>query len=60
VIFLVSDVKTENDTCMYGVCTSFSGVETLKVLLWNELDGMIIEYKQWIVTERATLVTVRQ
>jgi hypothetical protein len=45
---------------MYGVCTSCPDAETLKVLLQNELDGMTIEYKQWVVTDRATLMTVRQ
>jgi hypothetical protein len=45
---------------MYGVCTSCPGAETLKVLIQNELDGMTIEYKQWVVTDRATLMTLRQ
>jgi hypothetical protein len=45
---------------MYGVCTSCLGAETLKVLLQNELDDKTIEYKEWVVTDRATLMTVTQ
>jgi hypothetical protein len=45
---------------MYGVCTSCSGAEKLEVLLQNELDDMTIEYKQWVVTDRATLMTLTQ
>jgi hypothetical protein len=45
---------------MYGVCTSCPGAETLKVLLHNELDDMKMEYKQCIMTHRATLMTVTQ
>jgi hypothetical protein len=43
---------------MYGVCTSCVGAETLKVLIQNFLDDMSMEYKQWVVTDRATLMTV--
>jgi hypothetical protein len=39
---------------MYGVCTSCSGAETLKILLQNELT------KQWVVTDTANLMTVTQ
>jgi hypothetical protein len=35
--------NTENENCMYGVCTSCPGAETLEVLLQNELD-MTVEY----------------
>jgi hypothetical protein len=45
---------------MYGVCTSCPGSETLKVIFQNELDDMTIEYKQWVMTDRATLMTVTQ
>jgi hypothetical protein len=45
---------------LHGVCTSCPGAETLKVLLQNELDEMTIQYKQWVVTDRATLMTVTQ
>jgi hypothetical protein len=42
------------------VCTSCPGAETLEVLLRNELDDMTVEYKQWVVTDGATLMTVTQ
>jgi hypothetical protein len=37
-----------------------SWFRTLKVLLDNELDDMTIKYKQWVVTDRATFMTVTQ
>jgi hypothetical protein len=46
--------NTENENCMFGVCASCPGAETLKVLLQNELDDITVEYKQWVVTDRAT------
>jgi hypothetical protein len=39
--------NTENEKCMYGVCTSCPGIETQKVSLQSELDDMTTEYKQW-------------
>jgi hypothetical protein len=50
--------STENENCMCGICTSCPGAETLKVLLQNELDDMTVGYKQWVVKNRATLMTV--
>jgi hypothetical protein len=38
-------------------CTSCPGAEKLKVLLYNDLDNMTIEYKLWVMTQ-ATLTTV--
>jgi hypothetical protein len=35
-----------------------SWCRTLKLLLQSELDDMTIEYKQWTVTDKATLMTV--
>jgi hypothetical protein len=49
--------NTENENCMYGLCTSCPGAETLKVLFQNELDDITVAYKQWVVTDRATLMT---
>jgi hypothetical protein len=43
---------------MYGVYTSCSGTETVKVSLQNELDDMTIVYKQWVVADRVTFMTV--
>jgi hypothetical protein len=37
--------------------TSQPGAETLEVLLHNELD-VTIEYKQWVMTDRAILMIV--
>jgi hypothetical protein len=45
---------------MYGVCTSCPGAETVEALLQNELDVMIIQYKQWAVTDIASFMTVTQ
>jgi hypothetical protein len=36
------------------------GAETLEVLLHNELDDMTVQYEQWVVKDRATLMTVTQ
>jgi hypothetical protein len=52
--------NTENKNCTYGVRTSSPGAETLEALLHNELDDMAIEYKQWVMTDTATLMTVTQ
>jgi hypothetical protein len=52
--------NTENENCIYSVCTSRPGAETLEILLQNELDDMTIEYKQWVVTDRATPMIVTQ
>jgi hypothetical protein len=35
--------NSENEDCMYGVCTSCLGLETQSM---NELDDMKTEYKQ--------------
>jgi hypothetical protein len=40
------------------VCTSCPGSETLAVFLQNELDDMTIEYKTWVVIDKATLMTL--
>jgi hypothetical protein len=45
---------------MYGVCTLCPGAESLEVLLQNELDDITIEYKEWVATDRATLMTETQ
>jgi hypothetical protein len=45
---------------MCGASTSCPGAETLEILLHNELEGMRIEYKQWVMTDKATLITVTQ
>jgi hypothetical protein len=40
------------------VCT---GAKTLEVLLHNKLNDMTIEYKQWVMIDRAeTLMMVKQ
>jgi hypothetical protein len=52
--------NTENENCTYVVCTSCPGAENLEVLLHNELDDMTIKYKQRVVTDTATLMTVTQ
>jgi hypothetical protein len=35
--------NTENENCMYGVCTSCPSAETLGVLLQNELDDSRVQ-----------------
>jgi hypothetical protein len=50
--------STKNCTC--GVYTSCPGAETLEVLLHSDLDDMKMEYKQWVVTDGATLMTAKQ
>jgi hypothetical protein len=52
--------NTENENCIYGVCISCPSAEILEVLFQNELDDMTVEYKQWVVTDRATLMAVTQ
>jgi hypothetical protein len=45
---------------MDGVYISCPGAQTLILLLQKELGDMTVEYKQWVVTDRATLMTVIQ
>jgi hypothetical protein len=44
--------NTENDNCVYKVCSLYPGAGKLNVLLQNELHVMTIEYKQCVVTEK--------
>jgi hypothetical protein len=45
---------------VYVVSASCPGAETLAVLFHNELNNIIIGYKQYVMTDRATLMTVTQ
>jgi hypothetical protein len=52
--------NAENENCTYSATTSCPSAETLEVLLHNELDYMTLKYKQWVMTDRATLMNVTQ
>jgi Fe-S cluster biogenesis protein NfuA len=52
--------NTEIENYMYGACTSCPSAETSEVLLHNELDDKIIEYKQWVVQDKANLMNATQ
>jgi hypothetical protein len=45
---------------MYGACTSCPGAETQEALLHNDPDDTTIKCKHWVMTDRATLMTVTQ
>ena len=56
----VCDIKSE--TCMLGKCGECPGDGNLRTFLDDEdaLSAEEIEYKQWLSTDRTTLVSVRQ